>query len=197
MPAFGKHFRHIFNLTILSFNLFLCVHIVFIVCQHLSFSPSPTPAGPRRCSASSPSSSSRTAPAPPPARPTVMGGWCCFDFHDPFIFFSPQHLPDLLWVRGQEWLRPGKLRRRVRSLLYLWVISPGLKHFTTKQNISSLCLRERQHNLWEPDLHCEPLLPQQLRAQLHPHHSDLHYQQVQLRHLQDQVWRKMNNPTKY
>ena len=51
----------------------------------------------------------------------------------------------------------------------------------------SLCVREREHHLGEPDVHREPVLPQQLRAELHPRHPHLHRQQVQLRHLQDQV----------
>ena len=70
-PAFGKHSRHIFHLTKLChepppLQMWNCL-------PTLPFSPSPTRAGPRRCSASSPSCSSPTAPAPRPARPTVTG----------------------------------------------------------------------------------------------------------------------------
>ena len=70
-PAFGKHSRHIFHLTLSVMNLhpYKCNN----VCQPLPFSPSPTPGGPQRCSASSPSCSSPTAPALRPARPTVTG----------------------------------------------------------------------------------------------------------------------------
>ena len=52
---------------------------------------------------------------------------------------------------------------------------------------SSFCVRHGQQHLGEPDLHCQPVLPQQLRAQLLAHHPHLHCQQVQHGHLQDQT----------